>query len=117
MCVSPHRTQFLINLIDSSLFSYNTKTISCIDVSRTMEIERDVIFTPNETAQVAGKIVFYNSNDISEIGSHDGYGDKIHETEQNERFAWLKPLKHALYLVLNNKINTSSTKRYDFQCD
>lgn len=80
-----------------------------------MEIERDVIFTPNETAQVAGKIVYYNANDIDEIDGNDEYGDKILEHHGAELyadgFAWVKPLKHALYLVLNNKVNENSAKR------
>lgn len=82
-----------------------------------MEIERDVIFTPNETAQVAGKIVYYNANDIDGIiDGNDAYGDKILEQHSAEPYAdslaWLKPLKHALYLVLNNKINENSSKRF-----
>lgn len=83
-----------------------------------MEVERDVIFTPNETAQVPGKVLYYHPNGIDEIDGNDGYGDKIlehHSESQNDGFAWLKPLKHALYLVLNNKINANYSERYGFQ--
>lgn len=79
-----------------------------------MDIERDVILSPNQTDQIPGKVLYYDPNEFNGIDFNDKRLDKTLEyriLEQNEDYAWLKPLKYALYLVLNDKINLNSNKR------
>lgn len=78
-----------------------------------LKVERDVIFTPNQTAQVAGKCLYYNPKEVTELEIDRNWNNRIDEyiVEQNQANRWLEPLKHSLYLMLNNKINSNSTKR------
>lgn len=78
-----------------------------------LTIERDVIFTPNQTIQVPGKTLYYNPSDATELEVYRKRNNKIDDyiTEQNEENRWLEPLKHSLYLMLNNKVNVNISKR------
>lgn len=86
--------------------------LSGLDNIQTLNIERDVIFTPNQTVQVPGKTLYYHPNDETELEidrNRNTIDDYI--VEQNAENRWLEPLKHSLYLMLNNKINPNATKR------
>lgn len=77
-----------------------------------LNIERDVIFTPNQTIQVPGKMLYFNPDDMykPEINrKRNSIDDYI--VEQNEENRWLEPLKHSLYLMLNDKINSNTNER------
>lgn len=80
---------------------------------QTLNIERDVIFTPNQTVQVPGKMLYYNPNVVTELEIDRNRNNNIDDyiTERNKENRWLEPLKHSLYLLLNNKINANSSKR------
>lgn len=67
---------------------------------------------------VPGKIMFYESK------LRDGYVNRFQKINNNtidvvvgldEKHLWLEPLKHALFLMLNNKISPNETERY-FPC-
>lgn len=79
-------------------------------------IERDVIFTPNQTIQVPGKMLYFemtelesNRNSNSNGNGNNNIDDYI--IEQTLHKQWLQPLKHSLYVMLNNKITANSSKR------
>lgn len=101
-------------------------------------IDRDIVFTPNETIQLPGKILYFDPNDsitpettsiIISSSSDDTIGRQLNGNDdvddadessaenlndnnnENNYVPWLEPLKHALYLVLNHKINGNSNKR------
>lgn len=79
-----------------------------------LNIERDVIFTPNQTIQVPGKTLYYNPGEVTELDIDRNRNNKIDDyitEQQHEENRWLEPLKHSLYLMLNNKINANSSKR------
>lgn len=85
--------------------------------TKSIHFERDVIFSPNDTAQAAGKIVHFdpiepidNNDNNKETNYSDRHNDES-SFDQNVENPWLEPLKHALYLVLNNKINKNSTSK------
>lgn len=84
-----------------------------IQTIHTLNIERDVIFTPNQTIQVPGKTLFFDPNAVTALEIDRNRNNNIDDyiVEQNEENPWLEPLKHALYLMLNNKINSISSKR------
>lgn len=86
---------------------------SGFDSIQTLNIERDVIFTPNQTIQVPGKTLYFNPNEVTELEVDRNRNNKIDDyiTEQNEENRWLEPLKYSLYLMLNNKINANSSNR------
>lgn len=85
---------------------------SCLTEIHALNIERDVIFTRNQTIQVPGKTLYYNPNEVTELdrNRNNKIDDYISE-QQNEENRWLEPLKHSLYLMLNNKIHANSSKR------
>lgn len=102
-------------------------------------IDRDIVLTPNETIQLPGKILYFDpsdsiapdttsigrsSNDYigngRQLNMNDDGGDGDDESSaenfddnnsESNYVPWLEPLKHALYLVLNHKINGNSNKR------
>lgn len=83
-------------------------------------IERDVIFTPNQTIQVPGKTLYFemaelelNRNRNSNNNNNNKHNSNIDDyiVEQTLHRQWLQPLKHSLYLMLNNKINSNASKR------
>lgn len=83
-------------------------------------VERDVIFTPNRTFQVPGKMLYFemtelvlNRNRNTNKNANSTANNKIDDyiIEQTMHKQWLQPLKHSLYLMLNNKITTNSSKR------
>lgn len=78
-----------------------------------LKVERDVIFTPNQTTQVAGKTLYYNPKEMTELEIDRNRNNRIDEyiVEQNQANRWLEPLKHSLYVMLNDEINSNSTKR------
>lgn len=84
--------------------------LSGLDNIQMLNIERDVIFTPNQTTQVPGKTLYYNPNEVDkpEIDRNRNNIDD-YVVEQNEQNRWLEPLKHSLYLMFNNKINPNSS--------
>lgn len=84
--------------------------LSGLDNIQMLNIERDVIFTPNQTTQVPGKTLYYNPNEAAELEinrNRNNIDDYV--AEQNEQNRWLEPLKHSLYLMLNNKINPNAS--------
>ncbi|XP_031626438.1 uncharacterized protein LOC116342818 [Contarinia nasturtii] len=83
---------------------------SGLDNIRMLNIERDVIFTPNQMTQVAGKTLYYNPSEANEI-DRNRHNNNIDDyiVEQNVENRWLEPLKHSLYLMLNNKINSNAS--------
>lgn len=85
---------------------------SGLDNIRMSNIERDVIFTPNQITQVAGKTLYYNPGEVTEI-DRNRHNNNIDDyiVEQNVENRWLEPLKHSLYLMLNNKINSNASTR------
>lgn len=86
--------------------------LSGLDNIQMLNIERDVIFTPNQTTQVPGKTLYYNPNEMTELEidrNRNHIDDYV--VEQNVQNRWLEPLKHSLYLMLNNKINLNASNR------
>lgn len=86
--------------------------LSGLDNIQMLNIERDVIFTPNQTTQVPGKTLYYNPNEMTELEidrNRNHIDDYV--VEQNVQNRWLEPLKHSLYLMLNNKINLNASSR------
>lgn len=75
-------------------------------------IERDVIFTPNQTIQVPGKMLYFEMAEL-ELNRNRNSNNNIDDyiVEQTLHKQWLQPLKHSLYLMLNNKINSNSNNR------
>lgn len=93
-------------------------------------IDRDIVLTPNETIQLPGKILYFDPTDLiapetTSIGSI-GNGRQLNTNDDDDESSaenfddnngesnyvpWLEPLKHALYLVLNHRINGNSNKR------
>lgn len=82
----------------------------------------DIVLTPNETIHAPGKTMFYDdtaASTASAVASSAADIDAIERTQldgdevpvkaativSNDKVPWEKPLKHALYLVLNNKID------------
>lgn len=77
-------------------------------------IERDVIFTPNQTIQVPGKMLYFEMAELElNRNRNSNNNNNIDEyiVEQTLHKQWLQPLKHSLYLMLNNKINSNSSNR------
>lgn len=75
-----------------------------------MNIEKDVILTPNQTIQVPGKMLYYDPNGVTALETDRNRID-VYAVEQNEENRWLEPLKHSLFLMLNNKINGNANNR------
>lgn len=83
----------------------------------------DIVLTPNETIHAPGKTMFYDDTastaSAAAAATSGGDVDAIERTQldgdevpvkaaaavSNDKVPWEKPLKHALYLVLNNKID------------
>lgn len=77
----------------------------------------DIVLTPNETIHAPGKTMFYDDTPLHassgadeaaiERTQLDGEELPVKTTTvvSNDKVPWEKPLKHALYLVLNNKID------------
>lgn len=75
-------------------------------------IDRDIILTPNRTQQYAGKILYFSPIDIdTDMAQQKTVKVKENQTTTNDpsQFTiaapWEQPLKHAIYLVLNNKVD------------
>ncbi|XP_037050127.1 uncharacterized protein LOC119084313 [Bradysia coprophila] len=64
--------------------------------------DRDIILTPNKTQQHVGKIIYFKPFDKSSSASKQR---SLKENVQTTQVPWEEPLKHATYLVLNNKID------------
>ncbi|KAJ6635511.1 hypothetical protein Bhyg_14097 [Pseudolycoriella hygida] len=62
---------------------------------------RDIILTPNKTLQYHGKVVYFKPIDKENAPKQRS----IKETVPTSQVLWEEPLKHATYLVLNNKID------------
>lgn len=68
---------------------------------------------PDESYEVPGKIMFYGFK-LNHFGSQYRQNDNnsLDEiTEAEETHLWLNPLKHAMFLMLNNRINRSDIER------
>lgn len=77
-------------------------------------IERDVIFTPNQTFQVPGKMLYFEMAELEPNRNRNGNNNNNIDdyiVEQTLHKQWLQPLKHSLYLMLNNKINSNPNNR------
>lgn len=84
--------------------------------SQNANIDRDIVFTPNVTVQLPGKVMYFDPNEFEtitrELHLDDDSDDEDDESDNhNEHVPWLEPLKHALYLVLNQKVNGNSDGR------
>lgn len=66
---------------------------------------------PNEEFFNTNKRQHDNINDDNNDGNDDIDGSSI--SQNDEIIPWEVPLKHAFYLVLNNKIDGNSNKRYE----
>lgn len=77
--------------------------------SQNANIDRDIVFTPNATVQLPGKIMYFDPNEFAaitrELHLDEDSDDVDDDDDGNEHVPWLEPLKHALYLVLNQKFN------------
>lgn len=91
------------------------------------------MLTPNETVQNPGKVIYFDPNEVvllnrntpniyqnSENPNEEFYNNQNNDNDNNddsnlnrndEIIPWEVPLKHAIYLVLNNKIDGNSNKR------
>lgn len=84
--------------------------------------DRDILITPNRTLQHAGKTVYFQPTTTSTgrtsrsheplvaTASKDASGSTISDQQPTSlspsaSVPWEEPLKHAIYLVLNNKVD------------
>lgn len=71
--------------------------------------DRDIILTPNKTQQHYGKIIYFKPiDDVESISKQRSIKENVPHTTQ---VPWEEPLKHATYLVLNNKIDGNDNSR------
>lgn len=80
--------------------------------AKAAQIDRDIIFVPNEVQQVPGKAMLYESkpNAFEQFRNRVWNNSVDYIDEENDEPLWLDPLKHALFLMLSNKVN--GTERY-----
>lgn len=70
--------------------------------------DRDIILTPNKTQQHYGKIIYFKPIDKESTSlKQRSLKENVHTTQVQ----WEEPLKHATYLVLNNKIDGNDNSR------
>lgn len=87
--------------------------------------DRDILISPNRTLQHAGKTVYFQptstartqrSHEPLVVGgtSKDATSDQqsVPTSPSSSTVPWEEPLKHAIYLVLNNKVDN-----YDDESD
>lgn len=68
--------------------------------------DRDIILTPNRTQHHVGKIIYFKPIDKGSPKQRS-LKDNVHSIQ----VPWEEPLKHATYLVLNNKIDGNGDSR------
>lgn len=76
--------------------------------------DRDIIFSPNKTVQQPGKIMYFDPTEFEQITRELNNDDDIDDSDDDygdDYVPWLEPLKHSLYLVMNQKINERSNER------
>lgn len=61
------------------------------------------MLTPNETIHAPGKTMFFDTDGMAPERKLLLNGDELAVT--GDRVPWERPLKHALYLVLNNRVD------------
>ena len=61
--------------------------------------DRDILLTPNKSGLAPGKALFFDGFDNGEGQSG------------REGLSWIEPLKYALYLVLNGRVDGNSNGR------
>lgn len=101
-------------LLLRGIISFYLQICSGFDGMEMLIIERDVIYTPNQAIQVPGKMLYFEMAELELSHNRNSNSNNIDDyiIEQTLHRPWLQPLKHSLYLMLNNKINLNSSKRY-----
>lgn len=80
--------------------------------AQNVNIDRDIVFTPNATVKLPGKMIYFEPNEFAALTRELHLDDDSDEYyDGDEHVSWLEPLKHALYLVLNQKVSGKSNGR------
>lgn len=85
-------------------------------------MDRDILLSPNKTHQHIGKIIYFSPKAVAKAAVNDVEDSTPSTTENQYKLhqemvvPWEEPLKHAIYLVLNNKVDDNQNTRFVIFC-